>query len=91
MVMHACLASLLWLYFWRVYATVGMKSMVVGRVWRDVVLQGTLYIKKCMGGIRVVASSVWSLNKSGCMKKFDCIAKLPKKSPPLDKCFNVTK
>ena len=53
--------------------TVGMKSVVVGRIKRVVVLQGTFSIEKCMGGMGVVTSSEWLLNKSGRMSKFDCI------------------
>ena len=37
--------------------------MVVGRVQRVVVLQGTFSIEKCMRGIGVVVWNKWSLNK----------------------------
>ena len=50
----------------------GMQSMAVGRVLREVVLQGTFCIEKCMGGVGVVVSSEWSLNKSGRIGRFDC-------------------
>ena len=51
-----------------------MKSMVICRFWQGVVLQGTFCIEKCMGGMGVVVSNEWSLNKSGRMSKFDCIS-----------------
>ena len=51
-----------------------MKSVVAGRNLRAVVIQGTFYIEKCMGGIGVVASSEWSPTKSGRMDRFDCIS-----------------
>ena len=70
---HPLISSTVRSYLWRVYVTVEIKSVAVGRVKRGVILQGAFCIENCMAGMWAVVSSKWSLNKSERMSQFDCI------------------